>query len=613
LITEPTPESGIMERLDLTPYRTVFADSKDVLEQAWRAGLSRDAVVRTSSPALLYSGWPNIVHAENRWEGPQMEEFYQSIPPLLENLHAQAMRSPAIADYAVLIARIASLFHRVVSKAACLSREDLSEPRLVLSIDTGASGEAELINPPWAMLLGKNQRLREVRLPVTDRRSSDPFDTQAGIFARLRLAGVETVLYRLALRFWHRAPRWLARMEVLINSENELVIETAAQLAMRRMALRRIKASAGEAAELSQEEREALTAVIYPAARQAFSRWMLAEIAEECVELFRRELETAMGEQKGAMRGWTEKLAQDKAPMRRLMLTNHTGPPDVVGMVKALQQGGVLTVAMQHGVTPELGALCEGMVPFFENNVTDLLLTFNEEAERIYNRSPFKYGNAISVGAPMRYFRAASLGGDWRTPAPVLYVSTKLYRGNRQILTGFLTDFGKARQEWALVERVLGKLPHRLLFKPYPEENRRYADEDPVVGFARKQENIEVYEKRVDLRYILSAHRVVIASRATSTISWCLLSGKPLVFINYRNEYALSSQALEAFRESVFLFDADDGDFFANLRTFLSQPIDEIERQWRQKEAARSEMIRRFISGDGPGAGRRAADILSQV
>jgi hypothetical protein len=42
----------------------------------------------------------------------------------------------------------------------------------------------------------------------------------------------------------------------------------------------------------------------------------------------------------------------------------------------------------------------------------------------------------------------------------------------------------------------------------------------------------------------------------------------------------------------------------------LSQPINDIERLWKEKEAARKEMIRKYFSEYNGGAGRRAAKII---
>ncbi len=604
-------ELGKPEALNLSCYDVVFVDSQEVLGSAWELGLSHSIKVKTCSPTLLSAVSANTEYVEDRWDEASLELLYCSTSEVIGKLHERAKGSAELADYAVLVARGAVRFLRVLTKAACLSENDLTEPRLILSVATDNAGDAEGINSPWMELLANNPLAHELKLPAKDRRICGSSSTRAGSIERWRLGGFETVLYRLAILVWRYLPKRWGRMNILVCSENELVIESCACLALRGATLEHVNASVGDVATLSNEEREALEALIYPEVRRFFSYWVIPELVERCSGMFSSELEAALVAQKGAMRWWANSLSRDRTAVKKLLVTNHTGSPAIVGMVKAFQDEGVLTVAMQHGVTPEIGGLTKLGVPYFENNVVDYFLTFNEEAERCYNSSPYKRGCAISIGAPRRYFRTGTLSRRYGKEAPsMLYVSTKLYHGNRTNLTGFLNDRSKARQESDLVEQVLGKLPHRLMFKPYPEENRRYADEDPIIRLAKEKANIEVYEKCIDLRYLLHAHRVVIASRATSTISWCLLSGNPLVFINYAAEYPLNPSAKEAFLRSVFVFDANEDGFFQNLRDFLSQPVRDIEQQWRERKSNRIEMISRFISGRGPGAGQRAADLI---
>jgi uncharacterized protein (UPF0335 family) len=60
----------------------------------------------------------------------------------------------------------------------------------------------------------------------------------------------------------------------------------------------------------------------------------------------------------------------------------------------------------------------------------------------------------------------------------------------------------------------------------------------------------------------------------------------------------------------MFLFDENDDNFHDNLRHFLSQPIEEIERLWEEKKNFRQEMIKEYFSAYSGGAAKRAAQIL---
>jgi len=90
------------------------------------------------------------------------------------------------------------------------------------------------------------------------------------------------------------------------------------------------------------------------------------------------------------------------------------------------------------------------------------------------------------------------------------------------------------------------------------------------------------------------------------------MSGKPVVFINQKNKSPLTDEAHKSLSKGIFIFDADEQDFYKNIRDFLSQPIDEIERLWQEKEGLRKEMLKQYFCAYSSGAGVRAAKVIIQ-
>ena len=101
-----------------------------------------------------------------------------------------------------------------------------------------------------------------------------------------------------------------------------------------------------------------------------------------------------------------------------------------------------------------------------------------------------------------------------------------------------------------------------------------------------------------------------MVARATSTIAWCAVSDKPLVFIDIPWDKPLRQEARQAFEEAFFVFDASSPHFFRDVREFLSQPLEEIESQWQTKAVARKSTVEQFFGCGGKGAGRRAATYI---
>jgi hypothetical protein len=173
------------------------------------------------------------------------------------------------------------------------------------------------------------------------------------------------------------------------------------------------------------------------------------------------------------------------------------------------------------------------------------------------------------------------------------------------------TDYRKARYEQKLITEVLSKLPHKVRYKTYPEDNRRYADVDPVLDDVKRADNMELFSKKIDMRYLISEHRILVTTCATSTLGWPVMSGKPVVFINQKKNMPLTREAYASLSKGLFVFNDNDENFYRDLREFLSQPLDKIEILWQKKKSARKHMIRdyfsEYVSG---GAGKRAAQII---
>jgi hypothetical protein len=210
----------------------------------------------------------------------------------------------------------------------------------------------------------------------------------------------------------------------------------------------------------------------------------------------------------------------------------------------------------------------------------------------------------VMAGMPTDFFRIrrARVG---RSAPPILFVSTLLYRGYFQNRLEEASDLDKARDEIALIDNVIAQLPHRVAYKPYPA--LRYPDPDPVIAAARRTPNLDIVGAHTDLRYMLGRHRVLVSSRATSTIGWCVMSQRPFVFIDTGDYFTIRPSVREAFRDGTFFFDATEPGWMDALKELLSQPIEQIEARWRAMAAGRNALIEECFSVPKPGAGRRAA------
>ena len=228
---------------------------------------------------------------------------------------------------------------------------------------------------------------------------------------------------------------------------------------------------------------------------------------------------------------------------------------------------------------------------------------------RIEKNTFFNKSTHFTVGMPKRLIRMRDMQTTSKEVTPIVYISTNLYHMGLSLAQK--TDYGNAIDEQLLITNVLSKLPHKVCYKAYPEDNRRYADTDPVLMYPEKARNMNLFTNKIDMRYLISEYKVFVTSQATSTLGWPIMSGKPVIFINRKYNNPLTNEAYKSLSQGIFVFNDDENDFHKNIRDFLSLPIEEIERLWQKKKKYRKEMIRDYFTEHNNGdAGERAARVI---
>lgn len=583
--------------------RTVFVDSLLALEAARGRGLEPAARVRTAAPAMLFGA------------GTDAEPVDEALPP--ERLRALEDAALALADdlyrlfpddphLAVVAGRAAFAdLHVLLLKAAGLRPEDFLEPVTVVRVTAGGPGFDATYASPLADLLADNPRRETIDIPHTALPiPPDSRPPNAGWRQRLAFASPATLGYRLAISLYSRIGLAGPRGTILVQRENELVKETAFALARRGFGLKLLAGDPVAPAPIPPDEAAALAAQVAPLVERRLGGLLPAPACRAVARCFDEILARHIARYRASLAAWRAELDMLSRLKPRAALANMASGPEPVALHRALGERGIPLVTVQHGVTMEIHAAMNRYHLVHENTAADLSLVFNREAARVLDANPYKRGGAVAVGLPADYRRGVAMRGLPEAP-PIWYVSTALYLGNRGVLFEGVSDRDKAAHELALIQEVLDRLPHRVFYKPYPA--LRYLDPDPVLAAARAAQNVDLYEGREDLRYLIGSARVLVTSRGFSTPSWCLMTGRPVVFVDIPEQSALRPEAREAFDAGLFLFDAGAPDFHARLRDLLSRPLAEIEALYAEKAAARAGLIERFISTGGPGAGARGA------
>jgi hypothetical protein len=600
--------------MNLSKYNNVFCDSKKALEWAYKHGLPRDSQVRTSAPALLWEECPNIEHIESRWNVEELRRFQSSIQRFSEDVFDAAIAIKGVErELALAIAQSAVSFQKVLYKAACLKEEDFTNPRLFIQVKGEGGPSGNNMNSPWKHILSCNKLFNSVSFTLKNDKWSVLNTQVVSYWDRYKLAGVETLIYRLLILVMRLLPSWIFKRELLVPNENELIIETAASLMLRGVKVTELNVEHVEHVVDEDLELDACYKELYNSVsivmQERVGQWVVLSAVDPTMSMFKAHISKHFKLFNQLVKAWKQTFTGNNKT-KQAVLMNASGGIKGQTLSYVCNKIGVPVIGAQHGVTVEISQMHGEVSIGFENSVPKATLYYNSKCAEVESRSYFSNSKSYVVGSSSRHVRMKSDKVLDEVPIPIVYISTNLYRGNLGQLITWHTDYDRAKKERDFVTKVLRNLPHKILYKTYPEDNRRYADKDPILNDVEDSNNITLFDKKVDVRYLLSNYKIIITSGATSTLSWPVMSEKPVVFINRKEKSPLTSEAHAYLSKGLFVFDDDEKDFHGNLIKFLSQPISYIEAQWEEKRVFRKDMIKNYFSEYKGDAGKRAAKII---
>jgi hypothetical protein len=599
------------KNIDISTYDTVFCDSLQALEWAYDNGLPKSAIIKSNAPAVLWDKGENIHNVENRWTIDELEKFQSTIKNMTENIFDVTKGITGVErELALTISRYAYQFQKVIYKAACLEEADFNNPRLFIYVDGKTGPAGNMMNSIWDQLLLCNPSFLMVRYTLKNDEWNILTTHGVSYWRRFKVAGYETIIYRLAIKLMKKLPNWMFSKEILMPNENELNIEIAHSLALRGVKVSHIQPDYLSSVDIILDENNAaLYAEIEPIMRKRVEEWVVPSAVETTMLLFKSNLEKRIKKFKSLAFAW-EKVISNSINMRRAVLMNATGNINGHALSYVCRKNNISLISSQHGVTIEISEAHKILQVSLDNSTADVMFSYNSKIIDIEKNTFFNNSKHYMVGMPWRLIRMKHSKVINKSATSIVYISTNIY--HMGLCLSSKTDYGRAIDESKIITNVLGKLPHKVRYKTYPEDNRRYADIDPVLSIIDSANNIELFRKKIDMRYLVFEHRIFVTTCATSTLSWPVMSGKPVVFINQKNNNPLTNKAHASLSKGIFVFDDDDKNFHQNLREFLSQSLEEIERLWEEKEGAREEMIKEYFTAYSSGSGVRAAKIIIQ-
>ena len=143
--------------LDLSSFDNIFCDSYSALDWAFKNGLSKNALIRTSSPHLISDKKINTINLEENWTPDNIDKFQVSVNKTCHLVYKKLLKTKRFSDSELLM--VNSQFLKammILYKGSCLNKNDLLEPRALISFSSKFSCD-KYIYPDWLKLLDSNK------------------------------------------------------------------------------------------------------------------------------------------------------------------------------------------------------------------------------------------------------------------------------------------------------------------------------------------------------------------------------------------------------------------------------------------------------------------------
>jgi hypothetical protein len=577
--------------------KILFCDALPVYEKLHQQGLSlRHASVVTRSFAMAQHIKKNCIYIDANLSTDQRQLFKLGIPDIERRLIEQLNCSEVQPSVKNIFLQLSNSFQSDILDALLLQTVFDPDCEMTLAVPkTDQANIDEVLRPSWIDWLTGWDGLEIINVHVPYHNERAPRgDVETSLIDRLTLNGYQAVFWKIAQQKW--LPKLFFKPEKIgVVGQTELARDGVIDCFVHGYKPVFLQKPKSVSAQIEPDIKlaRAVIGACHSVIEERLSLISNGFLRRRAEQILTDRLATEFGKYKFFLTAWRQKLAA--YPDLNCILSGYGKGPDTMALASVCKERGIKIAAFQHGITREILSNAEERRVFFETSFCDVFFAMNPVAAEVTEGHSLQQPvTVIAKSWPSPFNRVATKPA--KATKPVLFVSTNLYSGHKPNGVPPMNDGDLFDLEMGLVNRVLGGLDLEIDYKPYPAI--RQLDPDPVLRAVNEQKNMSVVGTHQELRYLLRQYRLFITTKATSTVSWIVATGKPLLFIDHYCHARLSESARDAFSHSFFLFDQRDVDFESRLKTFLKRPFDEILEEWDSKSLQRFQTIEQFFGGE---------------
>jgi hypothetical protein len=573
-------------------YDIVFCDSKEALDKLYTEGLDKNSTIITKSPTILAQNNKNFINIEKHATLFYRKKHLKNSRVFSNNLFVNLQKDKITSKYSKLVAHKFIEFYNKIYFAS-LMKDYYFEKDICLVVPV--SGDEIMKNAMSSSIYDiikyyPRGKIEYVNVSTQNERSIRG-DSNISIFSRLKFVGYIGIIWNYINLFSNLLKK---KNKIAIINYNELVRDISVSLFLSNKVSIKYYRSFFNLKNNKIIKFKNINKKVFSISDKIFYK-AISDINSPIIKqslhkMWNDELYKLFNNYHLHYNSALNLINRNRDI--KLILTGYLGIAEGIALKTVCNNNNIPLVSCQHGVTREILNDINIKYINFETNYCNNFFCFNKTSKMITENSILidKETKINVIGMPSDY---SSFKLNRNKSNKICYISTILLSGGRPNFIAPSSDLDLIKWECSLIEKVLNKLNFKIDYKPYPA--MRYNDSDITMNKVRESNNLEIIGTHVDLRYIIGKYKLLITSGATSTLSWCVKSGTPLIFINRRGSMEINSQVLREFKDAFFVFNDSDKGWKDKLKLFLELPYENIYAKWEKKIYIRKKIIKKYF------------------
>ena len=603
----------------LKNFKLVFCDNSKAIKFAWNQGLSKNIPIITHSPFLCLSEVYNTKSFNNYFKG-SLPYFGKYIKEVCLEIEKKIIKDKTYSFFRNSIYLALHDATNLFARLSILNDNHLKKKILLINVDTGNDNYNNIINTNFEKVFSKeiNYEVITYQLSIKEKQkvhknmfflnNKNNFFDYLKFFLSFKFLNPINFIYY----FWKHTKFNSPKGNFIYVYDNPIINDTFKYFILKGFGIKKINDPKILKVDKKKQFKEidVILDKIHPIISKFIKKKFCSKLKNGLEKYIHEKIKYFLYQNIVGITWWENEIKKILKKKPLAILTNIATDPTGPALYPVCLKNKIPLFKFQHGVCIEFSATNCNRDHISESTDSDILFCYNKNYYNLDKKNKFAVSKKIPVGMPSSYWKKPRRLYMFKSTPDFFYVDTISYSGNRHFIENQTDDF-LAYNGIKLLRKVFSKIKYNILYKYYPQLPL-YLDEDPIKRETKKFNNIIVYDKNKNLNEISSSAKVLITSRATSTLSFCIMQNKPIIFIDWPNSKPLRKLALKHLKKYLFYFNAGDKDFENKLRSFLNKGPDYIEKEFLNKKKKYQQKAFNYIQTGGKFTGIRVAKAIEE-